>query len=249
MNILYLVGILILGILIGFLVNYLADVLPFARRLTNPVCVHCQKDLDWKHFFFLKNCPHCHRDNRKRKYLVILLLVSISLFCWITPPVKVNYWIFMTTIVYLGVVAIIDFEYRAILHQMSLFGLILGLITGILTFGIKSTLLGGFAGFLIMLSLYWLGELFSKLLSKIRKQDIGEVALGFGDVSLSGILGLMLGWPLILVCLLAAIILGGIISGGIILYMAVKREYKPFTAIPYAPFLIIAGIVLLYLHK
>jgi len=83
--------------------------------------------------------------------------------------------------------------------------------------------------------------------SRARKQPIEEIALGFGDVNLCGVLGLMLGWPRIWVNLLFAVLLGGLVSGGYILFMLVRKRYQPFTAIPYAPFLIIAAVVLIYL--
>ena len=73
------------------------------------------------------------------------------------------------------------------------------------------------------------------------------MALGFGDVNLSGILGLLLGWPAITVGLLFAVLAGGLISLFIILGMLVTKKYKAFTAIPYAPFLILSALFLLYI--
>ena len=49
-------------------------------------------------------------------------------------------------------------------------------------------------------------KLLNKNNSKYSEED---VALGFGDVHLSGILGLLLGWPGITGGLFVAIILGG----------------------------------------
>ena len=41
-----------------------------------------------------------------------------------------------------------------------------------------------------------LGVLIIKLINRRRGQPVNDVAFGFGDVNLSGVLGLMLGWPL-----------------------------------------------------
>lgn len=241
--------IFLLGILLGYGVNYFADTLPVLRRFSQPLCIFCYKEISWKTFFSLKECPHCHRNNKTRRIGVLAVSIILSLVFWFFPPVRVNYWVYLLIVAYLGIMVVIDIEYRAILNQMSILGIILGFVVGTCYWGIKLALFGGLAGFLIMLTLYWLGGLFARILSRIRHEDIGEVALGFGDVTLSCILGLLLGWPLILICLLAAILLGGIISGIIILNMAIKKKYQPFTAIPYAPFLIIAAVILLYFHK
>lgn len=249
MNLIYAPLILLMGIILGYAVNHFSDTLPVVRRLSQPLCIFCYENIPWITFITLRECPHCHRNNKTRRITVLVGFIILSLAFWFFPPVRVNYWVYMLIVTYLGIMVVIDIEYRAILNQMSLLGIILGLAFGVWLLGIKTSIIGGLAGFLIMLILFWLGELFAKILSRIRHEDIGEVALGFGDVTLSSILGFLLGWPLILVCLLAAIILGGVISGAIILHMAIKKNYQPFTAIPYAPFLIIAGIILLYLHK
>jgi leader peptidase (prepilin peptidase) / N-methyltransferase len=249
MNLLFTPIIFIYGTILGYLVIFLADVLPLVRKISQPLCVYCQREFSWKEFILLKNCPHCQKNNRRRKYIVISVFALLAVVCWIFPPVRGYYWVFTLLMAYFGVITVIDIEHRAILNETSLFGLILGFLFGWWTNGVSTTLIGGIAGFGIMLLLYWLGELFAKFLSRMRNEEISEVALGFGDVTLSGILGLMLGWPLILACLLFAILLGGLISGIIILYTSIKRSYKPFTAIPYAPFLILAAVVLLYLHK
>jgi leader peptidase (prepilin peptidase)/N-methyltransferase len=73
------------------------------------------------------------------------------------------------------------------------------------------------------------------------------VALGFGDVNLSGVLGLLLGWPAILVGLLLAVLLAGIVSLIYLIIMLALRRYRLFTALPYGPFLIAgAGLIIFF---
>jgi leader peptidase (prepilin peptidase)/N-methyltransferase len=97
-----------------------------------------------------------------------------------------------------------------------------------------------------MLLLYFLGELFGRIMAKRRGEPIEEVALGFGDVNLSGVLGLLLGWPGITAGLIFAILAGGLVSAFILARMMLRKEYQAFTALPYAPFLILAGVVFLF---
>ena len=96
-----------------------------------------------------------------------------------------------------------------------------------------------------MLAFYFLGEVFVRFMSKRRNETIEEVALGFGDVNLAGITGLLLGWPGIILGLLFAILAGGLVSLLIVIGMLIRRQYKAFSAIPYGPFMILSILVLL----
>jgi leader peptidase (prepilin peptidase)/N-methyltransferase len=83
-------------------------------------------------------------------------------------------------------------------------------------------------------------------MARKRNQPTDEVALGFGDVNLSGVLGLMLGWPVIILGLFIAVFIGGIISLIYLVTMALVRRYHLFTALPYGPYLVAGTILLLY---
>jgi leader peptidase (prepilin peptidase)/N-methyltransferase len=71
-------------------------------------------------------------------------------------------------------------------------------------------------------------------------------ALGFGDVNLSGVLGLVLGWPGIALALFLTILIAAAAS---IIYLAIMlllKRYQPYLSIPYGPFLIAGAVILLY---
>ena len=56
-----------------------------------------------------------------------------------------------------------------------------------------------------MLALYYSGFVYLRISRKLRGKEPGETeALGFGDVNLSGIIGLLLGWPGILLGLICS---------------------------------------------
>jgi leader peptidase (prepilin peptidase)/N-methyltransferase len=78
---------------------------------------------------------------------------------------------------------------------------------------------------------------------------LSEVALGFGDVNLAGVMGLLLGWPGIVLGLVLAIFLGGFVSLIYIVIMLITRRYKTFAAIPYGPFLVLGGVILIYFRE
>ena len=163
------------------------------------------------------------------------------------PPSRLGLWVGLLLLMFFGVVAVIDLEYRVVLDQVSLAGVVLGLTTGYWLHGLWPTIIGGLAGFAIMLLLYYTGIWYTRWITRKRGQETeAEVALGFGDVNLSGILGLILGWPGIVAGLLLAIILGGGASLFFIIVLLVRRRWRPLMAIPYAPFLVVGAGILLY---
>ncbi|MDH5695723.1 MAG: A24 family peptidase [Dehalococcoidia bacterium] len=65
--------------------------------------------------------------------------------------------------------------------------------------------------------------------------------LGWGDVKMAALIGLVTGFPLIFVALLLAVIIGALVAG-ILLAFKIKRRKE---AIPFAPFLSVATLVTL----
>jgi prepilin signal peptidase PulO-like enzyme (type II secretory pathway) len=253
MNILLVVPI-VLGWLSGWLVNYLTDMLPTSHNLNRPLCNACQTQYTWADYLLFNKCRNCGKRSSLRRIIVQAGMTAFSFLLWVYPRHVLPYGLALLLLIYLVIVLIIDLEHRLILHPVSITGAALGLGIGIylrgqasITNGIISTLLGGAAGFGTMLIFYFLGELFVKRMAKKRGLSSDEVALGFGDVNLSGILGLMLGWQAIFACLFFAILAGGLVSLFLIIGMLIAKKYKAFTAIPYAPFLIISAIFFLYL--
>jgi leader peptidase (prepilin peptidase)/N-methyltransferase len=173
-------------------------------------------------------------------YIVASVLISQN------PPNKLGYFLGLVVLAYFGVVVIIDLEYRLIMHPVSLFGAVLGILVGYLRVGLVNTLIGGVVGFGSMYLFYMLGILIIKIIDRARKRPVNDVALGFGDVNLSGVLGLMLGWPLILFGLVISILIGGLVSLIYILVKLITGQYSAFMALPYGPFLVSGAVILIY---
>ncbi len=72
------------------------------------------------------------------------------------------------------------------------------------------------------------------------------MAFGFGDVTLAGLIGLVVGWPAVVLALLVGILAAGVFSLGYLLVMLARRRYTAFTAIPYGPFLILGASLVFY---
>lgn len=244
-----------IGWLAGCLVNYFADVLPITRRLSQPACHQCSQPFTWKDYLLFQPCQNGH-SRRIRLWIVQIVMMAISAYIWVKPPSKIGYIFGLVLIIYFGVIFVIDMEHRLILHPTSIFGSILGLGIGWLKWGLLSTLLGGLAGLLIMLAFYYFGVLFARMrtkrmLAQGREAD-DEEALGAGDVILVTILGFIVGFPLILFCLLYGILLGGFFSLLFVIWLVTTRKYEKnalMLFIPYGPYFITTAFLIIYFPK
>ena len=250
------------GLLVGWLVNYLADVLPATRRFSQPTCLHCNSPLSIGKYLLLAKCPTCRKRRGLRAWVVQIFALVSSLWLWLLPPTKfadaistpaLAFLAGLFLLTYFGVVFVIDLEHRLILHPVSIFGAVLGLGVGWLFHGLGPTLLGGLGGFGIMFVFYLFGTLFARIRARKMKaagQDVDdEEALGAGDVILASVLGLMLGWPLIWFGLLVGILLGGLITIPLLVIMLIVRRYKQdawMVFIPYGPFFLISATLIIY---
>jgi prepilin signal peptidase PulO-like enzyme (type II secretory pathway) len=151
---------------------------------------------------------------------------------------------FAVVLAYFGIVTVIDVEHRLVMHPVSLVGVLaLGAI-GVVRHGWVLTLIGGIGGFTVMLALYFLGDLLGRGLARLRKEQWQEVALGFGDVNLAAVIGLLMGWPGVIAALVLGVVIAGVFSLGFLLVSILRGNYKLFAAIPYAPFMCAGAVVL-----
>jgi leader peptidase (prepilin peptidase)/N-methyltransferase len=100
-----------------------------------------------------------------------------------------------------------------------------------------------------MLILYILGGLFLRLLMRVRGDETEETALGFGDVALSGVIGLWMGYPGFAAGLTAAVLAAGIVSGVFLLYKLLTGRYRAYSALPFGPFLAGAALFLMFFKE
>jgi len=246
MNFLQPVSAAFFGWFCAYLVNYLADVFPFNRKFVKPLCIRCQETVSVKNYLLFAPCPHCQSHRSIRTWIVQVLMVIISVWFSLFSPENTGYWISMLLMTYFMVVAVIDYEYRVVLIQIAIGGAVLALPIGVYLHGIAPTLLGALAGFGITAIFYLLGLGFSKILNKLMKKDKAEIAYGFGDVYLSAILGLILGWPGVVAGIILGTVLFSLVGGIYLLFLLIARKYKFITVLPMAPFLIFGSALLLF---
>jgi leader peptidase (prepilin peptidase)/N-methyltransferase len=251
----------LLGLLVGALINLCADQLPRWRRLRQaPFCPYCEQPRPaWAwvsiltYLRFRPECQHCGAPISWRHPLVELGTAVLFAFLWYwygqgkDAAFLVLYTVYSAIFV---LVLVIDLEHKLILNVVMYPAWIAALLGSFFhpdPYFYRLALLGGAVGFGILFLIYLLGELFIKVMSKVRGKPINAVAFGFGDVRLGGFIGLVLGFPLVFNAIFIAILLGGL--AGLLYWFVgtvILRRYSLFTAIPYGPFLVIGAMIFMF---
>lgn len=234
----------------GAIINWLADDLPRYRGLRRPACVHCgapRPARDWLGLL-AGRCGYCGRRRGLRAALVEVFSAGAAV--WLTgryPDPQALLAGAVVAFVFL-LITVIDVEHRLILRVVALPGAVVVALLGALdpSRGPVKTLAGGAVGFLLLWGMYLLGLAFSRWRSRTRGEATDEVAFGFGDVMLGGLIGLVVGWPGILIAVVFGVLLAGVAS---LLYlggMLATRRYSALAAIPYGPFLILGASIVYF---
>jgi leader peptidase (prepilin peptidase)/N-methyltransferase len=232
------VGVAVAGLLCGVTVNALAD---FVVGVDEPIwraadCVKCGAPLPASRYLPLANfigarraCSRCGTRASLRRPLLELTLALVFPFLLariLAPdrPLRIApSAVFLIEAVYVCILALvfaIDLEHRLIL-DITIFPAIAGLVLGALLFDHKALaamLFGVLIWGALFALLYGLGWL-------IYRQE----ALGFGDVKLALLLGLVVGYPAAIDALVFAAVSGAAVSVLLLgLGTATRRTFIPF---------------------
>lgn len=171
-----------------------------------------------------------------------------TLWLYRSDPRPTNFWSGFVILSIFLLISIIDIEHRLILHIVTGPSAVLIGLLGVLDpeRGFQKTIIGGFVGLGVVLGFYFFGALFARLMARLRGQDFDEVAFGFGDVTLAGVLGLSVGYPGILAALIIGILTAGEYSLVYIIFMFIIGRYQAFMPIPYGPFLILGASIVYF---
>ena len=238
MEIFYIIVFGILGTALGSFLNVVIDRVPAGKSIVYPPssCDACQHRLSgpdlfpvFSYLFLRGRCRYCQAKIPQRIFWVELgtgLLVAFLFwhFGW--------HWMLPVAIAYSGVLialAVIDLKHQLILNKIVY---PVALVAMILNFFVPDLyslhnflfgLLGGAVGFLI---LFLPALIYSK-------------GMGWGDVKMAGMIGLMVGFPNVIVAVFGGILLGGLMA--IILLATRKKTRKE--GIPFGPYLSLATII------
>jgi prepilin signal peptidase PulO-like enzyme (type II secretory pathway) len=106
---------------------------------------------------------------------------------------------------------------------------------------------GGLYGFGIMVGLYVLGLIFAQAVSMLTGRRVGRTVLGFGDVYIGTLGGLLIGWNSLGFALIIMVLTGALAAIIFIVNKLVRTgRYRQYSAIPYGPYIVFGTAVMLY---
>lgn len=227
----------LVGWLVGIFINHAADILPKRKTVLQwPKCLACatpRSPLAWSGLLALltnrRRCPHCDQpwSTLIRSIVVELATPAFFVFLLSRYGFSVQLGLFSLYTAVLILITVTDLEHRLIFNVVILPSILVGIAAAFFTPDLywPSALVGGAAGFII-----------SYLAALLSRGGLGE-----GDVTLSTFLGLILGFPFILLSLFFGVFLGGFIA----FLLVITRRVNMKSFIPYGPFLTTTGWVML----
>lgn len=251
------------GFLVGVLVNLIADYLPAHRLHTLakaspfvtvvpplPTLLPRAPLFAWSGWiaYFIK-VNGFDTPRWRRRLLTELALAVIYLWLVTTFADSPNLPFYLVYAPALILIVIIDVEYRWILWSTIWPVALAAILENIVAprWPLSSVLRGFGYALGIMLLLYLLGIVFGSGLGAVRGRAVGRTVLGFGDVRLAALGGLLVGWPNIGFALLIMVFTGAI---GALIFITDKllrtRRYRALSAIPYGPYIAVGIAVMLY---
>lgn len=176
-----------------------------------------------------RECEGCRQRLPVRRRAVLVELITPVFFVFLLWRYGLSPHLAILSLytAILILVTVTDLEHRLIFNVVILPSILMALVTAFFTPGLywPSALVGGAAGFIL-----------SYLAALLSRGGLGE-----GDVTLSTFLGLIIGFPNILLSLGFGVFLGGFVA----FLLLVTRRVGLRSFIPYGPFLTITGWIML----
>jgi leader peptidase (prepilin peptidase) / N-methyltransferase len=228
----------LLGAAVGSFLNVCIDRLPRGESLATPPshCEGCGRRLQplelipiVSYLALRGRCRTCGAKIPLRVAAVELVSGLLYTLIWLRFGWTIEAVLSFAFVSVLVVIAFIDYEHHRILNILTFPAIALALVAAVALPGRPPLfyLLGGLLGG---------GSLYLLALASPR-------AMGFGDVKLGALLGLILGYPIILVGLFLAFVIGGAVS---LILLAAKRVERG-KAVAFGPYLALGGtLALLY---
>ncbi len=238
----------LLGLSVGSFLNLCSDRLPRGGSIIRPGshCDSCGKGLRAvdlvpviSYLWLRGRCRYCGSGIPLRVLLVEVATGAVyGLMSWhYGLNVELAFGLVYASIFI--VIFVIDLEHKHILDVVTFPAMAIAIIFSFFCGGYEefwpeigpgitlSALFGGVVGFVLILLPYMLTR---------------GAGMGYGDVKLAALIGLVCGFPLVTVALMVGIILGGLAAVFMLLFRLVESRK---TAVPYGPFLVAGAAVAL----
>lgn len=233
------------GLVIGSFLNVVVARLPHGQSIVRPRsrCPGCSGAIAWydnvpvlSYLLLRGRCRSCKQPISVRYPVIELLTAMLFLAVYVrfgaSPLIALRDLPFVAALV---AITFIDLEHRIIPDELSLGGLVLGLLTAywVPGLGLASSAIGAAIGFGVFALLSWGYQ-------KAR----GAVGLGGGDVKLLAMLGAFLGPMAVFHVVLISSVLGSAIGLAYAGVLRARGESDSLmgVAIPFGPFLVVAAL-------
>ena len=229
----------IFGLVVGSFLNVCIGRLPLEQSIAFPPshCPNCSHPLSWKDLFPLISfvllggrCRYCHKPISPRYFVVelltgIIFASSVLLF----PEIFDRFFLIAIGAIMLAIF-VADLETFIIPDELVGAGIVVGVMKALYQHQFATYIYGALIG----VGFLWFVRIIG---AKFYRKEV----LGFGDVKLGAVLGLFLGTPGIIAALFLSYLLGAIISLALI-----GLKIKKITdLIPFGPFLVLGGILVM----
>lgn len=251
----------IFGLIVGSFLNVCIWRMPREISIKKPLrsfCPKCKKTIFWydnipilSYLILAGRCRFCKKHISAYYPLVELITAILFLILFMRFGFSVQFFIYLILVSFLIAGSFIDIGHRIIPDEISLGGMIVGVVIAILRsflgkemnllplyYSLGGLLLGG-------ILIYFTGIIGDIIIFKILKKGPieGETeSMGGGDIKLLAMIGAFLGFKKTLLTFFIAPFLGSIVG----IYLLVRKKSH---LIPYGPFLSIAAFISLMWHK
>ena len=213
------------GLAVGSFLNVLIDRLPKGLDVIagRSHCDYCKKNLRWFELIpilsFVFQRGTCRRCHKKLSWQYPLVEIATGVGFVLLAP-SYWYWLIFSSLL---VIFVADLKYQIIPDSMVVMGVI-GVIGAIGVTGENILAGAGVSAFFLLLWLVTRGK-----------------GMGFGDVKLAFFMGLLLGFPNIIIASYLAFLTGA--ASGVILIILRKKKLKE--KIAFGPFLVAGTVIAL----
>lgn len=249
-----LVGVLffVVGAITGSFLNVCIVRMPLEESIVLPRshCVNCKKMIPWydnipfvSYILLQGKCRFC-KTKISFRYFLVELITALSFlgfyFYFALSPVLLPYLVMISCFI---VAIFVDFEHRIIPDEISIGGMIAGIVLslfipalhGIEEVGIKANFIS--LGWSLVGVLVGGGSIYA--MGLIGDFIFKKESMGGGDVKLMALVGAFLGWKLALLTFFVAPFFGAV-------YGVIEKIRTKDSAIAYGPFLVIGALISLF---
>lgn len=242
MHIVQYVFVFAFGTAIGSFLNVLIYRLPRRISIVAPhsFCPKCKKPIRWyeniplvSYILLRGKCARCSKSISLRYPMVEALTGLLFIYAFYRYSLTAEFFFIAFFFSAMIAISFIDFSFQVIPDAISLPGIFLGIIYMMTKDEFLIALVGMLFGGGLILLIRVIG-------GKVYKKEV----MGMGDVYLTAMIGVFVGFPFIIPAIFIAALVGAVL--GIVFIISTHQSRE--SPIPFGPFLAIGGAAVIIFH-